>query len=268
MKRSLHIGINDYPGTGSDLAGCVNDANAWKAELAKRGFKWQDVLLDKQAFKKAMTDAIADIVVATQAGDLTVITYSGHGSWVPDYDGDEPDGRDEALCPWDLDQGLLTDDYLYSIFKEVASEAKVIFISDSCHSGSVARHAPRISGPFVNAPLVPRVKFLPPSMHLTKDGIESAHKVAGSPVRGRSRETPVLLMSGCKDDEYSYDAFFDGHPCGAFTHTALWTLAKLPELGTYKQWHDAIRSYLPHDQYPQTPLISGPDELMNSVVFS
>jgi hypothetical protein len=26
MKRSLHIGINDYPGTGNDLSGYVNDA--------------------------------------------------------------------------------------------------------------------------------------------------------------------------------------------------------------------------------------------------
>ena len=29
-KRALCIGINDYPGTGSDLAGCVNDAHDWR----------------------------------------------------------------------------------------------------------------------------------------------------------------------------------------------------------------------------------------------
>ena len=28
-KHALCIGINDYPGTGSDLSGCVNDANDW-----------------------------------------------------------------------------------------------------------------------------------------------------------------------------------------------------------------------------------------------
>ncbi|MGE5839594.1 MAG: caspase family protein, partial [Deltaproteobacteria bacterium] len=37
-KRALCIGINDYPGTGSDLAGCVNDANDWAVLLKKRGF--------------------------------------------------------------------------------------------------------------------------------------------------------------------------------------------------------------------------------------
>ncbi len=28
-KRALCVGINDYPGTNSDLSGCVNDAEDW-----------------------------------------------------------------------------------------------------------------------------------------------------------------------------------------------------------------------------------------------
>jgi len=36
MKRSLHIGINNYPGTNMDLAGCVNDANDWRAAMEAR----------------------------------------------------------------------------------------------------------------------------------------------------------------------------------------------------------------------------------------
>jgi hypothetical protein len=38
MRYALCIGLNDYPGTGSDLAGCVNDANDWAEELTKREF--------------------------------------------------------------------------------------------------------------------------------------------------------------------------------------------------------------------------------------
>lgn len=37
-KQALCIGINDYPGTSSDLAGCVNDANDWTKVLKQRGF--------------------------------------------------------------------------------------------------------------------------------------------------------------------------------------------------------------------------------------
>ena len=53
-KLALCIGINNYPGTGMDLAGCVNDANDWAALLASRGFQ-VDTLLDAQM----MADMIA-----------------------------------------------------------------------------------------------------------------------------------------------------------------------------------------------------------------
>ena len=38
MKRSLHIGINDYPGTGNDLFGCVNDSNDWREAMEALDF--------------------------------------------------------------------------------------------------------------------------------------------------------------------------------------------------------------------------------------
>jgi len=48
VMRALCIGINDYPGTDSDLSGCVNDANDWAAVLKKRGFT-VTMLLDRKA---------------------------------------------------------------------------------------------------------------------------------------------------------------------------------------------------------------------------
>ena len=60
-------------------------------------------------------------------------------------------------------------------------------------------------------------------------------------------------MAGCQDDEYSYDASFNGRPNGAFTYVALYTLSMLDENATYKTWMNAIRQYLPNTYYPQTP---------------
>ena len=37
--KALCIGINDYPGTQSDLHGCVNDAQRLGARAARRGFE-------------------------------------------------------------------------------------------------------------------------------------------------------------------------------------------------------------------------------------
>ncbi|HLG30174.1 MAG TPA: caspase family protein, partial [Candidatus Brocadiales bacterium] len=83
VKKALCIGINDYPGTGSDLSGCVNDAADWKTALEQRGFAVQQ-LMDKQATKQAMLQGIQSLVQEAKSGDVVCITYSGHGSWIPD----------------------------------------------------------------------------------------------------------------------------------------------------------------------------------------
>lgn len=52
-KTALCIGINNYPGTGSDLAGCVNDAKDWGSALEDRGYSVTS-MLDGDATRKAM----------------------------------------------------------------------------------------------------------------------------------------------------------------------------------------------------------------------
>lgn len=97
-KKALCIGINNYPGTGMDLQGCVNDATDWAAELTARGFKVAS-LLDDQATKAAMVKAMGDLIGKASKDDTLVITFSGHGTYQPDTDGDEVDGLDEASAP-------------------------------------------------------------------------------------------------------------------------------------------------------------------------
>ena len=159
VKLAVCVGINDYPGTGNDLYGCVNDAHDWAAELTKRGFEVVK-LLDKKATKSAIKKALSTAVSKAKAKDTLVFTYSGHGSWQPDKDGDEADGRDEGWCPYDIDSaGLLVDDDMYKIFASTAVDVKLIMISDSCHSGTVSRVAPA-STPISTGP---RIKLMPPS---------------------------------------------------------------------------------------------------------
>jgi len=258
MKRSLHIGINDYPGTNMDLKGCVNDALDWRGALMQRGFDDQTQMLDSAATKKAMVALISDIVDKTGKNDIAVITYSGHGTWVPDQDGDEADGRDEALCPHDMnDNGdVLTDDELYEIFGSRKRGARIIFVSDSCHSGSVTRMGLRADDPFAGESWnFQQTKFMPPGMYLNPDQLLLAKRVEKAVVQSKVRAATVLL-AGCKDTEYSYDAWFNGKPNGALTYIALWCLNKMTPNSTYWDWYKAIRQYLPHTHYPQTPQLS------------
>jgi metacaspase-1 len=104
--RAVLIGINRYQVPGSDLRGCVNDVkNLGHALTMYYGFSAQDItsLTDLQATKKAMQSTIKKLITGGKKGDVLLLHYSGHGSNVPDDNGDEADHRDEILCPTDLD---------------------------------------------------------------------------------------------------------------------------------------------------------------------
>ena len=230
----------------------MNDARDWAKLLERRGFN-TTLLLDRNATGKAMRQEIARQVQSGKAGDVVVVQFSGHGTYVPDRSGDEPDGTDEALCPWDLmDNGPLIDDELAELLGQAAAGVRVIMLSDSCHSGSVARFA------FGNSD-GRRVRFLPPATFLAQKDL----KRIGT-LRVIRKATPPgrnsgLLLAGCQDVEYSYDATFKGRPNGAFTYCALQALKSLPAAATYSSWFAAIRKLLPSPQfdYPQRPNLFG-----------
>jgi hypothetical protein len=269
-KHALCIGINDYPGTGSDLSGCVNDANDWAAALQKMGFVTLKIL-DKLATGKNIRAAITSTIAQGKRGDVIVIQYSGHGSYVPDENGDEPDGTDECLCPYDIySKGPLTDDELFDMYSAKQQGVKLVVISDSCHSGTVAKFAPITTPPTVKGRKAPqrKVRFLPPASflaqrELAKLGIGRAMRRSNPPGR-----YAALLMAGCQDAEYSYDAYFRGRPNGAFSFVAIRALERLSERATFRQWFDTIRKVLPSQQYPQTPNLFGSRSMKSWKVFT
>ena len=263
-KRALCVGINDYPGTGSDLAGCVNDARDWKRVLEQRGYEVA-VLLDGRATRANVASALTALIGEARPGDSLVFTFSGHGSWLPDESGDEPDGRDEMLCPHDVSRGqYLMDDALAEIFERKPAGARFYFISDSCHSGTVAKFMPSPLPRSLQRKL-PRPRFLPPAAFLkNRSMLAAAQRVAGL-ARAVKQRYPALLAAGCRDVEYSYDADFGGRPNGAFTYFALRALAKNPSTPT--QWMRLVRQGLPTSVHPQTPSLYGNSAMKSGRMF-
>ena len=252
-RRALCVGINDYTGTSSDLTGCVNDANDWKEVLESRDFEVAR-LLDREATRKVLIGELRRLVGAARAGDILVFQFSGHGSWVPDEDGDEPDSRDEVLCPHDIESGgPITDDDLHAIFSERTPGARVVLIADSCHSGTVSRFRRAVNGEKRGH----RVRFLPPREFLSRASLRALGR--GEPRRSASPpgRRSALLLSGCLETEFSYDSVFRGRPNGAFSHAAIRALARLPAGSTYLEWYAAIRRALPTAEHPQTPTLYG-----------
>lgn len=130
----LIIGINAY--AGNPLEYCVADAESIYASLIQHGWKQEELelLLDGAATKAAIIDTLTNFVNQADANDYILVYFSGHGDFIEDVDGDESDGTDEAIVPFDLN--IITDDELGEIFSHCRTQ-KGVFIFDSCFSGGV-----------------------------------------------------------------------------------------------------------------------------------
>jgi metacaspase-1 len=247
MKKAICIGINNYPGTVNDLNGCVNDANDWSTLLTSFGFETTKII-DNQATKSNILTSFESLINNASAGDVVVLTYSGHGTQVLDTSGDEQDAYDEALCAYDEN---IIDDELGLILKNANTGVQIIVISDSCFSGTVTRimKSDTIRSRFI------KTDDIPPTATLKKKFLAKA-----------SEENMVeILLSGCSDSEYSYDAFINGKWNGVMTANAI-SIIK-PEQ-TYIEFYTKLRKVLPSNDYPQTPQLEGAEKNKSKLVFS
>jgi len=258
-KKALCVGINDYPGEGSDLNGCVNDAKAW-ADLLIQNFSFPSgsvkVLLDAQATKAAMLDGLKKLLAGAKSGDVLVFTNSSHGTYLADTSGDEP-MYDEALCPFDCDRNLIVDDELRELFSGVAKGVAFTVISDSCHSGTVTRAAINENIPWLKTPDDRRVRFLHPSL-IGKSVLSNPFQaVDRRKIKHPQSKMKDVLLSGCTASEYSYDALIGGKYHGAMTYFAIQAIREAGYAITYAQLRTRLLYLLDEAGYPQHPQLEG-----------
>ena len=275
-KKALLIGINRYQIPGADLRGCVNDVKNMASALEEVcGYRAADIetLTDLDATKKAMQAGIKKLVKDTRKGDVLLLHYSGHGSNVPDDDGDEADHRDEILCPTDLDwKDPLRDDWLRKTFDTLRPGVSLTVVMDCCHSGTNTR---AIQPP--DAPVIPR--YLPNPWDIM--AAESGRKLKGR-VAGRLRRTsyrksgpdvvavtmPETLIAGCRDTQTSADAFIDGSYNGALTWSLVSAIRAAAGKLTYRELHARSLALLGKGRYDQVPQLEGRKARLESAFLS
>jgi len=278
-KRALLIGINKYQIPGADLRGCVNDVKDLSAALTEfHGFKKKDitVLLDGKATQKAMQAGIKSLLRGAKKGDVLVLHYSGHGSNVPDdaRNKDEADGRDEILCPTDLNwDDPLRDDWLRKMFDTLPAGVSFTTIMDCCHSGTNTR---AIQPPDVKV----KQRYLPSPWGLaaSESGRDLPRKVTGE-LRRSSRSTrkakdivnaelPEVLITGCRDTQTSADAFINGRFNGALTFALVEAIRKSKGRLTYRELHDRASAVLKAKKFEQVPQLEGRTSRFDAPLFS
>lgn len=228
---SLHLGLNaldpdQYEGWDGQLVACEADAKDMESICKKKKFAKSTVLLTRNADSLSVKLSISDAAFSLIAGDLFVLTYSGHGGQVPDRNGDDSDSKDETWCLYDRE---VIDDELYAMLAKFSSGVRILVLSDSCHSGTVTRVMPKRKG---------RFRLMPPDV---AERVYRAHKKQYDKIQADTKaaakvtvKASVILISGCQDNQLSDD----GDRNGLFTEK----LRKVWDNGKFKAGHRQFRN--------------------------
>lgn len=263
---SLHIGLNyvdpnAYNGWDGELSGCINDANAMMDLAGQAGFVTSQ-LIDSAATTQAVVGELGRLADVATAGDLCLVTLSGHGGQVDDNNGDEQDSMDETWVLWDRQ---LCDDELYQMWSQFAPGVRILVFSDSCHSGTVAKQSLALEMrnsvcsqtrsveedlQFKTAELSVKPKSMPLDTQSQDNeerrGTYRFVQALAGPKSDADVSAQVILISGCQDNQLSYD----GDVNGAFTTAVLETWANGSFRGDYRRFHSDILSRMTPDQTP------------------
>lgn len=217
--HALVVGIDDYVSLRR-LQGAANDARDIFASLRSNGVSDAVLLLDRQATRDAIFVRFRELAARAKAdGGWLIFAYAGHGGQEPErLAGDEADGKDESfLLSGYANQGSPTaerilDNDIFTLFSQIDPKVRILFIADSCHSGTMTRSVdPRTAkyesrdaayGPIVDDALPP-----PPAS-----------------TKGRSyAELPnVIFVASSTDAEATVEIPIDGKARGAVS----WHMAR------------------------------------------
>lgn len=226
-KRAFCVGIDNYPTAA--LTGCANDAREWVNTFLALGFEEPVVLLDGEATRSAILGQLQEMLSASRAGDVLAFQFSGHGTQLPDLNGDEAGGdtpgEDEAICPVDFVEGrFIIDDDLAALFDTIPDGVNVTVFADCCHSGSNTRLAIgppplQAGGAQVRARFVRATDAMKQAHAAFRKSLGGTRGVAaGRNAYDRARE---VLFAACRSREVALES--DGH--GHFTTRATRILA-------------------------------------------
>jgi len=234
-RLALCIGINQY--LSSPLNGCVADAEEWAKTFIRLGFDTM-LMRDAEATRDAIIKRLNDLIGTATAGDIIAFQFAGHGTYLPDLDGDEDeDDTDEAIVPYDFEtSGFLIDDDIRGMFAMIPDGVNLTCFFDCCHSGSNTRFA--VGAPPAVVVGDQRKRFMPPT-----DAMFKAHKEFRSTV-GKSRAIPPggpeqmknVAFSACRHDEVAWEN--NGH--GDFTLRATRLLQAGIDGMTHQQFNQRL----------------------------
>lgn len=244
MSKKLFLLALNYYGTPYELKGCIDDVNNIEAKYKTFGFN--DVTRcvetapgvassDHIPTRPNFTKLMSEWILSAKSGDFLVFHYSGHGTHQDDLNHDEVSGQDQAICLLD---GNLIDDEIHAIMvKQLPAGVQLRCLFDCCHSGTIMDLA-------FNWKCERNVMFSHVNEFIDENKDHALHD--------------ILMISGCRDDQTSADAWIEKNKEDEGAMTWSW-LETLRTSTPHMTWHQAIekmRSILVEAGYDQVPQLS------------
>ncbi len=241
-----------------------NDVRYIKAALLLNGFQEKniDTLKDKAATKAAILKALDDLYAKAQSGDIVVFQFSGHGQQIYDDNGDETDGYDEALIPYDADgkydpvnykgENHLRDDELGAklnkIRAKIGAAGSLVVIVDACHSGTATRgnEIPHRGSPtpFMRPGYVPQIKV---GFASSKDEFFAGNEMGN-----------MIVFSASSPNQVNYEAKDpNGAGVGSLSYAIAKGLSELRAGSNYQLLFEKVKSFIQANCATQIPMIEG-----------
>jgi hypothetical protein len=242
-NSALLIGIN-YIGTNNELYGCINDTNSINSLISNYNFKKISILTDNTVKKPNRINILTEfknLLINSQSGDVLLLFYSGHGSYILDKNNNEKTGNDQLIVPCDLN-GIIDDELKNIIQLNLKKDVTLIALFDCCHSGSI---------------LDLKYQYM--------DSLDKNNFTEN--VNETETVGNVIMISGCNDLQTSSDAYINNKNQGAMTWAFLEAF-KSQENITWRNLLIKMRDLLKNSSFSQLPqLTSGSFLNIDSPVF-
>ena len=229
-KRALLVGISDYStyskstsGKWSNIHG-ANDVELISKTLKKQGFKITSIT-NKKATAKSIRSGLKTLTKSCHKGDVVYIHLSCHGQPFEDKNGDEEDGWDESIIPYDAlkvyskgkyeGANHILDDELHTYFQKIRQaigpKGFLCVVIDACHAGNTYMGAEEEEEEYIRGTkdgFSPNGKKYQPRINA------NGHFV----IKSNNGQGDILILEACRSYQTNYEIKQDGRFYGPLSY--------------------------------------------------